>query len=59
AFRASTLANPGYQQEQAEPSVQCLSYTHDRDFGKHKEMTPKLRQHARGWCPPKGFEFQG
>ena len=42
-----------YEREGGPPDVQCLSYTHDRDFLQYKE---RPAQHAkmtrRGWCPP-------
>lgn len=42
-----------YEKESGAPSLECLSYTHDRDYLKYKE---KPAMHAkmtrRAWCPP-------
>ena len=40
-----------------EPQV---SYTHDRDFGRYKVWPTgkKERFMGRGWCPPRGKEYE-
>ena len=49
-----------YQQESSEPSLVCLSYTHDRDYEMFKELpTAATKQLQRPWCPPKGKEYPG
>ena len=42
-----------YATEAGEPDTECVSYTHDRDYGAFKPHTDKTREHAhRPWCPP-------
>jgi len=48
---------PPYAVEGAPPSLQCLSYTHDRDYSAYKPIPLDKRQFARGWCPPRGKEY--
>lgn len=38
-----------------------VSYTHDRDFGQFREWPEgkKERFMGKGWCPPRGKEYQG
>eukprot|EP00241_Pyramimonas_parkeae_P005798 CAMPEP_0114251380 /NCGR_PEP_ID=MMETSP0058-20121206/15239_1 /TAXON_ID=36894 /ORGANISM="Pyramimonas parkeae, CCMP726" /LENGTH=423 /DNA_ID=CAMNT_0001365177 /DNA_START=490 /DNA_END=1761 /DNA_ORIENTATION=+ len=49
---------PPFSKEVGAPSPQCLSYTHDRDYGQFKDY-PKGREdfRGRGWCPPPGKEY--
>ena len=48
---------PGYEVESGPPSLQCLSYTHDRDYKAYKKVPPGKENFAkRGWCPPPGKE---
>jgi hypothetical protein len=56
AYKDMTL----YQQESGPPSAECLSYTHDRDYGAFKPY-PEGRTgfQGQGWCPPKEFEYEG
>ena len=49
-----------YMQEAGEPSKECLSYTHDRDYGVFKEYPPgKEAFHGKGWCPPESAQYEG
>ena len=42
-----------YAREKGEPDLDCVSYTHDRDYGAFKPHTETTREHAvRPWCPP-------
>ena len=42
-----------YHAESREPDPRCLSYTHDRDFGKFLDYPPgKENFRGGGWCPP-------
>lgn len=47
--------------EASKPDERCVSYTHDRDFGRYKAWPPgkKERFMGRGWCPPRGKEYDG
>ena len=52
-----------YDAEGALPSVECLSFTHDRDYLVHQPPGTVLSPAAslaagRGWCPPPGKEFR-
>lgn len=50
-----------YQREEALPDPVCLSFTHDKDFEKHRVPTAeeqKRRNKVKPWCPPKGMEYQ-
>eukprot|EP00931_Biecheleriopsis_adriatica_P065650 TRINITY_DN40142_c0_g1_i1.p1 TRINITY_DN40142_c0_g1~~TRINITY_DN40142_c0_g1_i1.p1 ORF type:complete len:552 (+),score=98.68 TRINITY_DN40142_c0_g1_i1:20-1675(+) len=52
---------PGYFKESGPPDKVCVSYTHDRDFGRFREY-PKgteERFRGRGWCPRRSFEYPG
>jgi len=49
---------PAYEKESGPPDRQCLSYTHDRDYGIFKSYTEDNKEHeGRGWCPPRDFEY--
>lgn len=51
---------PGYKKEQESPDVICLSYTHDRDYGIFKSYSlANGKWQGRGWCPRRGFEYDG
>mmetsp|Transcript_24608 Transcript_24608/g.68488 ORF Transcript_24608/g.68488 Transcript_24608/m.68488 type:complete len:370 (-) Transcript_24608:460-1569(-) len=45
-----------YEKEAGPPDEQCLSYTHDRDYGAFKDY-PEGKEKFRemGWCPPQRF----
>ena len=56
----STHHNRHYEEEANPPDPRCVSYTHDRDFGRYKPYPPGREQfHGRGWCPPQGAEYPG
>jgi hypothetical protein len=49
----------GYEKESGPPDPVCLSFTHDRDFGRYKaypEGTGPSSARFRPWCPPPGRE---
>ena len=49
-----------YQAESSPPDLVCLSYTHDRDYTKYKQLPPNAHDpYFHGWCPPKGKEYPG
>ena len=51
---------PHYVAESAPPDVVCLSFTHDRDFEKHRVPTDEEKQRrnqVKPWCPPRGKEY--
>ena len=51
---------PHYAVESAPPDVVCLSFTHDRDFEKHRVPTDEEKQRRNQvtpWCPPRGKEY--
>lgn len=60
-FRGSAASKKKHKRERAPPDARCVSYTHDRDFGRFKEYPPGKRQQffGRGWCPQKGKEYAG
>lgn len=46
--------------ESRQPDPECLSYTHDRDYGRFKKYPPGKSKHkGGGWCPPRGQEYPG
>merc|ERR1712048_401113 len=46
--------------EKKPPDPECLSYTHDRDYGRFKRYPPgKESFRGKGWCPPKSQEYPG
>ncbi|KAK3239401.1 hypothetical protein CYMTET_50678 [Cymbomonas tetramitiformis] len=54
AFRATgahrtTMSE--YSKEAGPPDLQCLSYTHDRDYTAYKDL-PGQAGGSRPWCPP-------
>ena len=58
SFRASDAYNAhqsgSYEREAGPPDPQCLSYTHDRDYGEFKPYPPgKAHFAGRAWCPPR------
>lgn len=61
AFRNSVeYMDPTYHKEDGQPDSVCLSYTHDRDYGVFKVYNTKSEQfQGRGWCPRRGFEYEG
>merc|ERR1719329_1394485 len=60
-FRISAASKKRSKREKAPPDVRCLSYTHDRDYGRFKEYPPGKRQQffGKGWCPQKDAEYRG
>lgn len=60
-FRMSAASKKKHKREQAPPHSRCLSYTHDRDFGRFREFPPGKRERffGRGWCPQRGKEYSG
>jgi len=62
AFRSSNSYrdHSRYQKESSPPSLECLSYTHDRDYGVFKQY-PQGREgfQGHGWCPLEGKEYDG
>eukprot|EP00747_Dinoflagellata_sp_TGD_P051768 gnl/TRDRNA2_/TRDRNA2_147521_c1_seq1.p1 gnl/TRDRNA2_/TRDRNA2_147521_c1~~gnl/TRDRNA2_/TRDRNA2_147521_c1_seq1.p1 ORF type:complete len:267 (-),score=35.28 gnl/TRDRNA2_/TRDRNA2_147521_c1_seq1:54-776(-) len=49
-----------YNAEEGPPDKECVSFTHDRDYGQFKQYTEKNREYCgRGWCPPKVAEYPG
>jgi len=61
AYRSSSTSQKVHQRESRKPDVRCVSYTHDRDFGRFREFPAgkKEVQRGRGWCPPRGKEYDG
>ena len=63
AFRESpgaTQHQKNFEKEEAAPDPRCVSYTHDRDYGKFKPYPAgKESFKQRGWCPPRGTEYPG
>lgn len=46
--------------EKSPPDPECLSYTHDRDYGRFKQYPPgKESFRGKGWCPRVGQEYAG
>jgi hypothetical protein len=60
-FRSSSVSEKKHQRELRPPDRRCVSYTHDRDFGRFREWPSgkKERHLGRGWCPPRGKEYDG
>eukprot|EP00746_Dinoflagellata_sp_MGD_P079447 gnl/MRDRNA2_/MRDRNA2_31765_c0_seq2.p1 gnl/MRDRNA2_/MRDRNA2_31765_c0~~gnl/MRDRNA2_/MRDRNA2_31765_c0_seq2.p1 ORF type:complete len:400 (-),score=49.80 gnl/MRDRNA2_/MRDRNA2_31765_c0_seq2:17-1123(-) len=49
-----------YETEEGPPDKECVSFTHDRDYGQFKEYTSKTTEHyGKGWCPPKFAQYRG
>lgn len=49
-----------YAKEEAAPSPECLSYTHDRDYEAYRALPPGQEgHHGRGWCPPEHACYDG
>lgn len=49
-----------YQKEVTPPSLECVSYTHDRDYGNFKPYETRSEKfRGSGWCPPEGKEYEG
>jgi len=43
-----------YEREAGPPDIECLSYTHDRDYLQYKEKpAAHAKMTRRPWCPPK------
>lgn len=46
--------------EKGPPDPECLSYTHDRDYGRFKRYpSGKEEFRGRGWCPQQNSEYVG
>jgi len=60
-FRRSAASRKKHKREKSPPDTRCVSYTHDRDFGRFREYPPGKRYEfeGRGWCPQKGKEYSG
>ena len=62
-FRESpgaTQHQRNFQREDKAPDPRCVSYTHDRDYGQFKTYPDGKEAYAkRGWCPPRGAEYDG
>jgi len=60
-FRQSAASKKKHKREVGPPDKRCVSYTHDRDYGRFKEYPPGKREQflGRGWCPQKGKEYKG
>lgn len=60
-FRKSNeYRSPRYDVEGSPPDLECLSYTHDRDFGRFRPYPPgKANLAAAAWCPPRHAEYAG
>lgn len=60
-YRHSKESVKVHQKEASKPDERCVSYTHDRDFGRYKVWPTgkKERFMGRGWCPPRGKEYDG
>ena len=49
-----------YQAEQGPPDPVCVSYTHDKDYLKYKDLPASQKgRHFHPWCPPPGKEYEG
>jgi len=62
-YRASAeYTDPPYFKESGPPDHVCLSYTHDCDYGvfkQYEEGHPNEEFQGRGWCPRRGYEYDG
>jgi len=60
-FRLSAASKKKHKREKGPPDRRCVSYTHDRDYGRFKEYPLGKRDQfmGRGWCPQKGKEYKG
>lgn len=60
-YRSSTASEKKHKKEASPPDTRCVSYTHDRDFAHFRSFPPgkKERHLGRGWCPPRGKEYDG
>jgi len=60
-YRQAPASKRKHKRENAPPDPRCLSYTHDRDYGRFKEYPPGKRERffGRGWCPQQGKEYKG
>mmetsp|Transcript_111017 Transcript_111017/g.313063 ORF Transcript_111017/g.313063 Transcript_111017/m.313063 type:complete len:519 (-) Transcript_111017:60-1616(-) len=60
-FRQSAASRKKHKREIGPPDKRCVSYTHDRDYGRFKDYPPGKRDMflGRGWCPQKGKEYKG
>lgn len=61
SYRSSKESEKNHKKEAGPPHRRCVSYTHDRDFGRFREWPEgkKSQFHGRGWCPPRGKEYDG
>lgn len=58
--RSKAYREVAFEKEASAPSLQCLSYTHDRDYGIYKEYPPGREGfQGHGWCPPSSAEYPG
>merc|ERR1712232_1392494 len=58
--KSDEYRKPRYDAESGPPDLECLSYTHDRDFGRYRAY-PAGKEHlaANAWCPPRPAEYAG
>ncbi|CAK0797860.1 unnamed protein product [Prorocentrum cordatum] len=58
--KSGRYQRPPYAKEAGPPDAECVSYTHDRDYGRFKEY-PVGRESFRGkgWCPPSSRRTTG
>ena len=58
--RSGHYQRPPYSKEAGPPEVECVSYTHDRDYGRFKKYPiGKESFRGKGWCPPPSAEYDG
>ena len=60
-FRDSrSYTHPPYVKEGSAPDAECLSWTHDRDYGKYLQYPAGKEHHAEtAWCPPSHARHDG
>ena len=60
-LRSSTANMKNHEEEAGPPDKRCVSYTHDRDFGRFRAWPEGKKSMflGNGWCPPRGKEYPG
>jgi len=59
AFRASPhYTERVYMKESRPPDPVCLSFTHDRDFTRFKQVPPGRQLGTHPWCPPEHAAYE-
>eukprot|EP00401_Gymnodinium_catenatum_P028569 CAMPEP_0117478178 /NCGR_PEP_ID=MMETSP0784-20121206/11207_1 /TAXON_ID=39447 /ORGANISM="" /LENGTH=458 /DNA_ID=CAMNT_0005272509 /DNA_START=171 /DNA_END=1543 /DNA_ORIENTATION=- len=57
--KSSAFRQPSEEREEGPPDLQCLSFTHDRDYGVFMPYPPgKEHLASRAWCPPRDAEYR-